>query len=149
MIGERAKVKAILDDNGCHTGTTVCGRHAHAVSDGIYDARTIPDRRINLACDDIFALPTEGVADPVDKMKIALASIRIRSPVRNQVSPFSKTSHKIFFSVSRESVYPSNLPHLPLHCRFDLSPRQSRPPHKRYIDHDRREARRPALRPPL
>lgn len=72
MIGKGIELEAIVDDNCCHAGTTVCAGHRHAVGHGIDDASTIPDRVAYLTGCNIFALPTEGVANPVDEMKLTL-----------------------------------------------------------------------------
>ena len=47
---------------------------------------------------DVLALPAEGVADAVDEIEEAALVRRIRSPVRNQASPGSNTSRRIFLS---------------------------------------------------
>src|ERR1700722_13905541 len=73
MIGEHMELKTVINDDCRHTRPTVCAGHLDAVSNGIDDARTTANHIVYLACCDIFTFPAKGVADPIDKMKIALS----------------------------------------------------------------------------
>src|ERR1700747_202341 len=72
MVSERFEGEAVVDDKCRHAGTTVCTGYGYAIGDGIDDACAVADRVIDLAGCDILALPTKGIANPVDEMEVAL-----------------------------------------------------------------------------
>ena len=94
------QIETFVDDDCRHAGAAVGARHRDAIDVGLHDARTRGHRLRHFAGRDVLALPAKGVADPVDEIEKAASSRRIRSPVRNQASPGSNTSRRIFFRES-------------------------------------------------
>src|ERR1700733_5041082 len=59
----------VVDHYGSHSGAAIAACNSHSVGGCIDYARTVQNRAVNFAGCNIFALPAEGIAEPINKIK--------------------------------------------------------------------------------
>ena len=69
---EGGQIQPRAGDDRRHASPAVCARNGHPVNVGLLDSGKSADRLRHLEGADVLALPTEGVANPIDEKEIAL-----------------------------------------------------------------------------
>src|SRR3989449_8260355 len=92
--------RSILGDQGGHSGPALGTRNLHAVDIGVRHAAERADRFCNLGGGDILALPAEGIADPIDKIEVALRVLSHQvAGAKPGVSRLERVAQDLFFRV--------------------------------------------------
>src|SRR3984957_371400 len=69
LIPEFIDIEMVADHYGSHSGAAIGAWNSHSVGGCIDYARTVQNRVVNFAGCNIFALPAEGIAEPINKIK--------------------------------------------------------------------------------
>src|SRR5664279_3484652 len=71
MLRKIAEIESTVGDDSDHSRAAIRARNCHAVCCGIDDARELQYGLVDFGGRNVFALPAEGISDPVDEAKIA------------------------------------------------------------------------------